>query len=102
MTFQVTIMFGLGFIHKFFVSHFIFCWVIFMTDNRNFFHGFLAAILNWNFRFQTSEFGLQTFKFQKSQVPTELFYSYIDIYLFFEMGIYSEGPVNTLPCLSVG
>ena len=31
---------------------------------------FLAAIWNWNFRYQTSEF------------PTDLLYFYIDIYLF--------------------
>ena len=39
--------------------------------------GFLAAILNWNFRFQTSEFRLYIIK-----DPTELFYFYIDMYLF--------------------
>ena len=49
----------------------------------NFVHtGFLTAILNWNlkFRLQNSDF-----KFQKSEVPIELWYFYhvyIDIYLF--------------------
>ena len=42
------------------------------------------------------------FKIQKSEVPTELFvllYRYVFVC---EIETYSEGPVNTLKCLSVG
>ena len=49
--------------------------------------GFLAAILDWNFRFQTSELGLRT----------ELLYIFVC-----EMETHSEGPLNTLIVLSVG
>ena len=77
MTFQVTIMFGLGFM-SFFASHFKFCRVIFsMTDLVKYCFLLLAAILNWNYRLQNSNF-----KFQRSEVLTELLYFYVDRYMF--------------------
>ena len=63
------------------------------------FMGFLAADLKigtLNFRIQTSDF-----KFQRSEVRTELLYFYIDIFVC-QMEAHSEGPVNTLTCLYVG
>ena len=59
-------------------GHFEFCWVIFLLQidwiSRM---SFSAAILNCNFRLQTSNFRLQI-----SEVPTELFHLEIDTYLF--------------------
>ena len=57
---------------------------------------FLAAILNWNCRFQTSEFGLQI---HQSEIFTELLYIYIVFVC--DRETHSDGPVSTLTCLSV-
>ena len=61
MTFQVTMMSGLGFM-SFFVGYFEFFHYYYYYDRLIgiLFLGFLAANFNFNFRFQTSEFGLQS------------------------------------------
>ena len=62
MTFKVTIILGLGFM-SFCGGHYEFCWVIGISRLS-----FLSAILNWNFRLQTSDF-----KFQKSPLSFCIF-----------------------------
>ena len=54
---------------------------------------FLATILNWNFRLQTSDF-----KFQKSPLS---FYTFKYPYIFLSNGIPFRVSINTLICLSV-
>ena len=87
MTFQVTIIFGLDFMsfcggHLNFVGLFL-LWQIDWS--------FLAAILNWNFRLQTSNFRSPHWAF-----------ALVNRYIFVcRMESHSECPVHTLTCLFV-
>ena len=55
--------------------------------------GILPVILKLNFRLQNSDF-----KFQVSEVPTDLLNRYIFVC---QMDGHSEGPIHTLTCLFV-